>query len=44
MNKLSNEDAAYIAGFIDGEGCISYEKYKTTVKLLNQRGVSNAVN
>jgi len=28
MNVLSNEDAAYLAGFIDGEGCISYEKYK----------------
>jgi hypothetical protein len=29
MNKLSSEDAAYIAGFIDGEGCISYARYKS---------------
>jgi len=28
MNQLTETQAAYIAGFIDGEGCISYEKYK----------------
>jgi hypothetical protein len=28
MNKLNETDKAYIAGFFDGEGCISISKYQ----------------
>jgi hypothetical protein len=27
MNTLTNEEAAYIAGFVDGEGSITYSRY-----------------
>lgn len=29
MNKISDTDAAYIAGIIDGEGCVSVNKRKS---------------
>lgn len=40
LNKLSNEELAYIAGFLDGDGCLLAQivrgntyKYKHTIKL-----------
>jgi len=30
MNKMTNEQCAYIAGIIDGEGCISFSKNSQT--------------
>lgn len=34
MEKLTETEKAYLAGFIDGEGCISITKYKS--KIINR--------